>query len=84
MIRQARAVGGIGLHVMVRPRSGDFIFDDDELAIMRADIETAKLEGADGVVIGLLTADGEIDAERTGELLSLSRPRLRPFIGRSI
>jgi copper homeostasis protein len=74
MIRQARAVGGIDLQVMVRPRGGDFIFDDDEFAIMRADIETAKVEGADGVVIGLLTVDGEIDAERTGELLTLARP----------
>jgi copper homeostasis protein len=59
---------------MVRPRGGDFIFDDDELAIMRADIETAKLEGVDGIVIGLLTADGEIDTERTSNLLSLARP----------
>jgi copper homeostasis protein len=59
---------------MIRPRGGDFVFDDDELSIMAADIETAKLEGADGVVIGLLTADGEIDPEPTGELLSLARP----------
>ena len=61
MIRQARKIAGIGLHVMIRPRGGDFLFDDDEFAIMEADIETAKAEGADGVVIGLLTADGTID-----------------------
>lgn len=79
MIRRARAVGGIGLHVMVRPRGGDFIFDDDEFSIMRADIETAKGESADGVVIGLLTAEGEIDAERTSELLSLARPLSATF-----
>ncbi len=41
---------------------------------MRADVETAKAEGADGVVIGLLTAAGEIDAPRTGELIALARP----------
>jgi copper homeostasis protein len=58
---------------MIRPRGGDFIFDDDEFVIMRADIETAKVLGADGVVIGVLTADGEIDAKRTGDLLSLGR-----------
>jgi copper homeostasis protein len=74
MLRRARAVGGIGLHVMIRPRGGDFVFDDDEFAIMRADIETAKVEGADGVVVGLLTEDGQIDAVRTRELLSLARP----------
>ena len=56
MIRQARTITGIGLNVMIRPRGGDFLFDDDEFAVMRSDIETAKAEGADGVVIGLLTA----------------------------
>ena len=61
MIRQARTVAGIGLHVIIRPRGGDFLFDDDEFASMRADIETAKAEGANGVVIGLLTAAGEVD-----------------------
>ena len=74
MIRQARAVDGIRVHVMIRPRGGDFVFDDDEFAIMRADVEAAKVERADGVVLGVLTADGEIDIERTDELLSLARP----------
>jgi copper homeostasis protein len=73
-IRQARKVSGIDLNVMIRPRGGDFLFDDDEFATMRADIETAKAEGADGAVIGLLTAAGEIDAERTRALIALARP----------
>ena len=74
MIRQARKVSGIDLNVMIRPRGGDFLFNDDEFAAMRADIETAKAEGANGVVIGLLTAAGEIDAARTRELVALARP----------
>ena len=74
MIRQARTIPGIGLNVMIRPRGGDFLFDDDEFAAMRSDIETAKAECADGVVIGLLTAAGEVDAARTRELMSLARP----------
>jgi copper homeostasis protein len=74
MIRQARAIEGIGLHVIVRPRGGDFLYDDDELAVMRSDIETIKNEGADGVVFGLLTAAGEVDAARTLDLLLLARP----------
>jgi copper homeostasis protein len=73
-IRQARTVAGVALNVMIRPRGGDFLFNDDEFAIMRADIEIAKAEGANGVVIGLLTAAGEIDAGRTRELVSLARP----------
>jgi copper homeostasis protein len=74
MIRQARTIAGIALNVMIRPRGGDFLFDEDEFAIMKADIEAVKAEGADGVVIGLLTAAGEIDAARTGELVELARP----------
>jgi copper homeostasis protein len=74
MIRQARKVSGIGLNVMIRPRGGDFLFNTDEFAAMRADIETVKAEGADGVVIGLLTAAGEIDGPRTREMIALARP----------
>ena len=46
----------------------------DEFATMRADIEAAKAEGANGIVIGLLTAAGEIDVGRTRELVALARP----------
>jgi copper homeostasis protein len=74
MIRQARTVSGIGLQVIIRPRGGDFLYDDDEFAVMEADIETAKAEGADGVVIGLLTAEGEIDVSSTRALIAKARP----------
>ena len=73
-IRQARKVLGIDLNVMIRPRGGDFLFDDDEFAAMRADIEAAKVEGANGVVIGVLTAAGEVDMARTHALVALARP----------
>jgi copper homeostasis protein len=74
MIRQARAISPIRLHVMIRPRGGDFLFDGDEFAVMEADIDAAKTIGADGVVIGLLLADGTIDAGRTRELIRRARP----------
>jgi copper homeostasis protein len=74
MIREARKISGIGLNVIIRPRGGDFLFDDDEFAIMEADVETAKAEGADGVVIGLLLADGTIDVTRTRALIARARP----------
>jgi copper homeostasis protein len=74
MIRQARTIEGIRLHVIIRPRGGDFLFDDDEFAVMEADIDTAKAEKADGVVIGLLAADGAVDAGRTRELIARARP----------
>jgi copper homeostasis protein len=73
-IRQARTIAGIALNVMIRPRGADFLLNDDEFATMRADIETAKAEGANGVVIGLLTATGEIDLGLTRDLVALARP----------
>ncbi len=73
-IREARKIAGIGLQVMIRPRGGDFLYDDDEFAIMQADIDAAKAENADGVVIGLLTADGLVDVARTRELIARARP----------
>jgi copper homeostasis protein len=79
MIRQARTVPGIKLHVIIRPRGGDFLFNDAEFAAMASDIETAKAEGADGIVIGQLTADGLVDVVRTRELMTLARPMAVTF-----
>ena len=79
MIRQARTVPGIKLHVIIRPRGGDFLFNDAEFAAMASDIETAKAEGADGVVIGQLTADGFVDVAHTRELMTLARPMAVTF-----
>jgi copper homeostasis protein len=74
MIREGRKLGDIALNVIIRPRGGDFLYDDDEFEVMEADIEAAKSERADGVVIGLLQADGRIDAERTRALIDRARP----------
>ena len=74
LIRRARAIPKIKLQVMIRPRGGDFLFNDDEFAEMEFDIDTAKSEGADGVVIGLLKADGRIDAERSRALIERAKP----------
>jgi copper homeostasis protein len=74
MMRQARKVQGIRMHVIIRPRGGDFLFSNAEFDVMKADIEAAKAEGADGVVIGQLMADGTIDVPRTRELMTIARP----------
>ena len=70
----ARKRLGIKLHVIIRPRGGDFCYSEVEFAVMRHDVALAKQLGADGVVIGILTSDGEIDIERTRELIELARP----------
>jgi len=79
LIRRARAVAGIKLHVIIRPRGGDFLYDADEFAEMETDIDAAKAEGADGVVIGLLNPDGTVDVERTRALVARSRPMAVTF-----
>ncbi len=73
-IAVARANLSIKLHVIIRPRGGDFCYSDIEFDIMRHDVAVAKELGADGVVIGILTPDGEVDKARTAELIELARP----------
>jgi copper homeostasis protein len=74
MILFARKNLHIGLYVMVRPRGGDFLYSDAEFEIMAEDIKAAKNLGADGVVFGILKADGAIDVERMKILTDLARP----------
>lgn len=64
----------VSVHVLVRPRVGDFVYTDDEFEIMKRDIAVAKELGADGVVIGILTPDGEVDADRLAELHAVASP----------
>lgn len=64
----------IPVFVLIRPRSGDFLYDDTDFSVMKEDIAAAKDLGAAGVVIGLLKPNGEIDMERTAELVQLARP----------
>lgn len=64
----------IPLHILIRPRGGDFYYSAEEYAVMKQDILIAKNMGADGVVIGMLKPDGSIDLERVAELIRLARP----------
>ncbi|RNI24987.1 copper homeostasis protein CutC [Rufibacter latericius] len=74
MIRLCRKHLTIGLHVLIRPRRGDFLYSDLEFAVMKEDIALAKELGADGVVLGILLPDGNIDVLRTRELIELTQP----------
>lgn len=69
-IRMARAVAPLELSVMIRPRGGDFLYSDEEIEQMRLEIEYARMYGADGVVLGVLLADGRVDRKRTAELVA--------------
>ncbi|MEC7883513.1 MAG: copper homeostasis protein CutC [Verrucomicrobiota bacterium] len=65
---------GIKVNAIIRPRGGDFLYSSDEFEIMKRDIVTLKEAGINGVVIGMLNADGSIDTERTQQLIELARP----------
>lgn len=74
MISIVRAQISIGLHVIIRPRGGDFYYSEQEMDVMLADIAAVKAAGADGVVIGLLLPDGQVDVPRTAALVQAARP----------
>ena len=64
----------IDVHVLIRPRSGDFCYSDLEFVVMKRDILAAKALGIDGVVFGILNPDGMVDKNRMIDLISLARP----------
>jgi copper homeostasis protein len=70
----ATAAGRLAVHVLVRPRPGGFAYTDAETGIMLADIAAAKAAGADGIVLGALTAAGGIDVDRCARLVAAARP----------
>ncbi len=70
----AREKLGIEINVLVRPRGSDFVYDENEMDIIRRDVIKCKELGIDGVVIGFLTPEGEIDTEKTAEIVELARP----------
>jgi len=63
LIREALKTGGVRVHVLIRPREGDFVYSPSEVEAMAEDIRVAARCGAHGVVIGALTAGGEIDMD---------------------
>jgi copper homeostasis protein len=73
-IASAREKLRIALNVIIRPRGGDFLYSDIEFEVMERDIAACKKLGVDGVVIGLLTADGDIDVARAKALVELAAP----------
>jgi copper homeostasis protein len=60
----------IPLYVLIRPRPGDFLYDDLEGETMQRDIETCVALGCDGVVLGMLDAEGQVDRPRCRALIA--------------
>lgn len=60
--------------VLIRPRSGNFVYSDAEFKIMKDDIQLCRDLGCHGIVSGVLNPDNAIDLKRTQELVELSKP----------
>ena len=73
LIKQAVQLSTIPVYAMVRPRAGDFIFNQREVDIMVDDISLMKALGVNGVVIGALTPEGNIDRAALGQLLTAAK-----------
>jgi copper homeostasis protein len=73
-IYQCREAFDVLLYPIIRPRGGDFLYTESEYEIILHDVKLCKQSGCDGIVIGLLNADGTIDVKRTAALIEIAYP----------
>lgn len=69
LIKAAVESGIPEVNVLIRPRPGDFLYSEEEIKLMVDDIKKAIEIGASGIVIGVLTADGDIDVAACRRLI---------------
>lgn len=74
MIKTAREKTTLDLFPMIRPRGGDFLYSDEEFRIMKKDIQCCKELGCNGVVTGMLKANGSVDKTRLARLVDIAYP----------
>jgi copper homeostasis protein len=74
LLRTTRQQISLPIFAMIRPRSGDFVYSASEFSSMCSAIEATKRHGANGVVLGILKKDGQVDVPRTRELVNLAQP----------
>lgn len=79
LLKKVMSVMHIPVHVLIRPRSGDFTYSDTEFDIMKENIRLGKSLGCAGIVSGILYNDHTVDLKRTKELVELSKPLLFTF-----
>jgi copper homeostasis protein len=74
LVSAVRAQVCLPIFVMIRPRAGDFVYSAAEFAEMKRSIATAKESSVEGVVLGILRKDQQVDLQRTRELVDLAKP----------
>jgi copper homeostasis protein len=73
-IKQTREAISILLYPIIRPRAGNYFYDDYEFAIMKNDIAICKELGCNGISVGVQTINGKIDTERLKQIVDLAYP----------
>ncbi len=73
-IKRVRGKIGIDLFPILRPRSGNYFYDEEEFAIMKVDIQVCKEIGCDGISVGIQTINGTIDIERMKRVVEWAYP----------
>jgi copper homeostasis protein len=74
LVHAAIERSGLPVHVLLRPRGGDFLYTRSEFVVMREDIQHVKQLGAVGVVLGMLLPNGSVDVEGMHDLVQLAHP----------
>ncbi len=70
MMKQAAKLSTIPIYAMIRPRQGDFLYDEDDVESMLYDIDAAAEAGLQGIVFGILTAEGSIDMNKCARIVN--------------
>jgi len=69
LVKEIRKYSDIRIHALIRPRFGDFCYTEHEMEIMKSQICALKEAGVEGVVIGVLVVDGNLDISKMRELM---------------
>ena len=80
LLREARRrYPTLKIHVLIRPREGDFNYSHSEMEVLMEDVRLAVENGADGIVCGILDRNGKIDTVRTEQAIAASGGRQFTF-----
>jgi copper homeostasis protein len=79
LIRKVKSEIKIPVHVMIRPRGGNFAYSDSEFEAMKNSVLQCKTANIDSVVFGILTHENSVDKTRCGELVTLAKPMSSTF-----
>ena len=73
-IKEAVRLSSLPIHCLIRPRSGNFIYNEDEFQIILENIRMAKQLGVSGIVLGFLTSKNDVHWEQLHQALAFAKP----------